>query len=61
MRRQIEYHASRRYGSEPVEYRLGFPYVVFVVSSVADRIESVMNFFRTSPLRSLVTLVSPRS
>ena len=53
MRRQIEYHASRRYGSEPVEYRLSFPYVVFVVSSVADRIESVMNFFRTSPLRSL--------
>jgi hypothetical protein len=53
MRRQIEYHASNRYGSEPVEYRLSFPYVVFVVSSVADRIESVMNFFRTSPLRSL--------
>ncbi len=53
MRRQIEYHASRRYGSEPVTHRLSFPYVVFVVPSVGGRIESVMNFFRTSPLGSL--------
>lgn len=53
MRRQIEYHASRRYGSEPVEYRLSFPYVVFVVSTLGGRIESFMNFFRTAPLRSL--------
>src|SRR3989304_951402 len=53
MRRQIEYHASRRYGSPAGGDRASFPDVVFVVSSVADRIESVMNFFRTSPLRSL--------
>ncbi|MEX2135358.1 MAG: hypothetical protein WEB29_00170 [Chloroflexota bacterium] len=53
MRRQIEYHASNRYGSEPVTHRLGLPYVVFVVSTVGDRIEGLATFFRTSPLRSL--------
>jgi hypothetical protein len=53
MRRQIEYHASRRYGSEPVIHRLGLPYVVFVVSTAVGRIEGLSHFFRTSPLRSL--------
>ena len=53
MRRQIEYHASNRYGSEPVTHRLSLPYVVFVVSTAGDRIESLATFFRTSPLRSL--------
>ena len=53
MRRQIEYHASNRYGSEPVTHRLALPYVVFVVSTAAGRIESLSHFFRTSPLRSL--------
>jgi lambda repressor-like predicted transcriptional regulator len=53
MRRQIEYHASNRYGSEPVIHRLALPYVVFVVSTAGGRIESLSHFFRTSALRSL--------
>jgi hypothetical protein len=53
MRRQIEYHASNRYGSEPVMHRIALPYVVFVVSTAAGRIESLSHFFRTSALRSL--------
>jgi len=53
MRRQIEYHASNRYGSEPVTHRLALPYVVFVVSTAAGRIESLSHFFRTAPLSSL--------
>ena len=53
MRRQIEYHASNRYGSEPVTHRLALPYVVFVVSTAGGRIESLATFFRTSVLRSL--------
>jgi len=53
MRRQIEYHASNRYGSEPVIHRLALPYVVFVVSTAGGRIEGLSHFFRTSPLRSL--------
>jgi hypothetical protein len=53
MRRQIEYHASNRYGSEPVTHRLALPYVVFVVSTAGGRIESLSHFFRTSALRSL--------
>jgi hypothetical protein len=53
MRRQIEYHASNRYGSEPVTHRLALPYVVFVVSTAGGRIEGLSHFFRTSPLRSL--------
>jgi hypothetical protein len=53
MRRQIEYHASNRYGTEPVTHRLALPYVVFVVSTAGGRIESLATFFRTSALRSL--------
>ena len=53
MRRQIEYHASNRYGSEPVIHRLAPPYVVFVVLTAGGRIESLSHFFRTSALRSL--------
>jgi hypothetical protein len=53
MRRQIEYHASNRYGSEPVIHRIALPYVVFVVSTAGGRIESLSHFFRTSALRSL--------
>lgn len=53
MRRQIEYHASNRYGSEPVNHRIALPYVVFVVSTAGGRIESLSHFFRTSALRSL--------
>ena len=53
MRRQIEYHASNRYGSEPVMHRIALPYVVFVVSTAGGRIESLGHFFRTSALRSL--------
>lgn len=53
MRRQIEYHASNRYGSEPVMHRIALPYVVFVVSTTGGRIESLGHFFRTSALRSL--------
>jgi len=53
MRRQIEYHASNRYGSEPVTHRLALPYVVFVVSTAGGRIESLSHFFRTSALGSL--------
>ena len=39
MRRQIEYHASNRYGSEPVSHRLSLPYVIFVVSTADSRID----------------------
>lgn len=53
MRRQVEYHASNRYGSEPVTHRVALPYVVFVVSAQAGRVESLANFFRTSPLVGL--------
>jgi hypothetical protein len=53
MRRQIEYHASNRYGSEPVIHRIALPYVVFVVSTAGGRIETLSHFFRTSALRSL--------
>ena len=53
MRRRIEYHASNRYGSEPVTHRIALPYVVFVVSTAGGRIESLSHFFRTSALRSL--------
>src|SRR5919109_90049 len=52
MRRQIEYHASNRYGSEPVIHRIALPYVVFVVSTAAGHIESLSHFFRTSASRS---------
>lgn len=50
--RTIEYLANR-YDSEPVTYRLALPYVVFVVSVVADQIMSLSCYFRTEPLRSL--------
>ena len=53
MRRGVEYHASNRYGSEPVIHRLSLPFVVFVVSAQAGRVESLSNFFRTAPLASL--------
>lgn len=52
-RRTIEYQANRRYGSEPTTYRLALPYVVFVVSTYADQIEGLSNYFRTEPIDSL--------
>ena len=52
-RRTIEYHANRRYGAEPTNYRLALPYVVFVVSTVAEQIEGLATYFRTAPVRSL--------
>ena len=52
-RRTIEYHANRRYGSEPVTYRLAVPYVVFVVSTFGDQIEGLSTYFRTQPIASL--------
>jgi hypothetical protein len=53
MRRTITYHASARYGSEPVPYRLALPYVVFVVGTIGEQIEGLATYFRTAPLRSL--------
>jgi hypothetical protein len=53
MRRTIEYHASRRSGTDPVSHRLAFPYVVFVVSTYGEQIEGLATYFRTAPLRSL--------
>ncbi len=53
MRRTIEYHASRRYDSEPTSHRLALPYVVFVVSTSAEQIEGLATYFRTAPIRSL--------
>ena len=53
MRRVIEFHASQRSGSEPNQYRLALPYVVFVVGVEAGQITSLANFFRTSPIRSI--------
>ena len=53
MRRTIEYHASRRHDSEPTSYRIALPYVVFVVSTYGEQIESLSTYFRTAPLRSL--------
>lgn len=52
-RRTIEYHSAHREGSEPVTYRLALPYVVFVVSTYLDQIESVATFFRHEPIGSL--------
>lgn len=52
-RRTIEYHANRRYGSEPTIYRLALPYVVFVVSTIGEQIEGLSTFFRTEPIGSL--------
>lgn len=52
-RRTIEYHASRRHDSEPTSYRLAVPYVVFVVSTAAEQIESLACYFRTAPIRSI--------
>ncbi|HEV8054191.1 MAG: hypothetical protein H0X16_11545 [Chloroflexi bacterium] len=53
MRRTIEYQASRRGMSEPVNHRLALPYVVFVVSTIGEQIESLSTYFRSSSLRSL--------
>ena len=53
MRRVIEFHATQRAGSEPNQYRLALPYVVFVVGVEAGQITSLANFFRTSPIRSI--------
>ena len=53
MRRTIEYHASRRHDSEPTSYRIALPYVVFVVSTYGEQIESLSTYFRTTPLHSL--------
>jgi hypothetical protein len=52
-RRTIEYHANRRYGTEPTTYRLAVPYVVFVVSTIAEQIEGLSTYFRTEPIGSL--------
>jgi len=52
-RRTIEYHANRRYGTEPTSYRLALPYVVFVVSTIAEQIEGLSTYFRTEPIGSL--------
>jgi hypothetical protein len=52
-RRTITYHASRRASAEPVTHRLALPYVVFVVSVIADQIEGLATFFRTERIRSL--------
>jgi hypothetical protein len=52
-RRTIEYHANRRYGTEPTSYRLAVPYVVFVVSTIAEQIEGLSTYFRTEPISSL--------
>lgn len=46
MRRTIEYHASRRHDSEPTSYRIALPYVVFVVSTYGEQIESLSTYFR---------------
>ena len=51
-RRTIEYHASRRHDSEPTSYRLALPYVVFVVSTIAEQIESLACYFRTTAIRT---------
>ena len=53
MRRVIEFHATQRAGSEPNQFRLALPYVVFVVGVEAGQITSLANFFRTSPIRSI--------
>ena len=52
-RRTISYHASSRAEREPVSYRLALPYVVFVVSTYREQIESLATYFRTEPLGSL--------
>lgn len=57
-RRTIEYHASRRSGTEPVRYRLALPYVVFVVSAIGEQIEGLRTFFRTAPIASLDATLS---
>ena len=53
MRRVIEYHATHHRGSEPTQYRLALPYVVFVVGVEAGQILSLANYFRTAPLRTI--------
>ncbi len=53
MRRVIEFHASQRRGSEPTQYRLALPYVVFVVGVEAGQITYLANFFRTAPIGSI--------
>ncbi len=52
-RRTIEYLSGHREGSEPVTYRLALPYVVFVVSTYLDQVESVATYFRHAPIGSL--------
>ena len=52
-RRTIEYHHGTRSDAEPVTYRLALPYVVFVVSTYGDQIESMATYFRTEPIGSL--------
>ena len=44
-RRTIEYHHGRRFDAEPVTYRLALPYVVFVVATYGDQIESMATGF----------------
>ena len=48
MRRQIEYHASNRYGSEPVNHRIALPYVVFVVSTAVTATVSMFTVTMSS-------------
>ena len=52
-RRTIEYHHGTRADHEPVTYRLALPYVVFVVSTYGDQIESMATYFRTEPVNSI--------
>jgi hypothetical protein len=52
-RRTIEYHGGPRADAEPVTYRLALPYVVFVVSTYGDQVDSLATFFRNEPIRSL--------
>jgi hypothetical protein len=52
-RRTIEYDHGTRPDAEPVTYRLALPYVVFVVSTFGDQIDSVATYFRTEPIGSL--------
>ena len=52
-RRTITYHASHRYDAEPGRFRLSLPYVVFVVSTLAEHIEGLATYFRTAPIDAL--------
>jgi hypothetical protein len=55
-RRTITYHASHRYDAEPGSFRLSLPYVVFIVSTVAEHIEGIATYFRTAPIDAIDAL-----